>query len=179
MSVGGLSFTPERRFVSSSYYQFSGHMGGYSGKAGFTPQDTLAINLIKAYEATHSDLTPQKRGNLVDLIVKRIPIVHYNITFLITATLIIYNITSNNEPFNPENFDKHFKIHQRVLSRGIIEKNKELKKELGRTREEAEARAKKEELIRRKIEVQVKMTLYRYCIYVNNQLINYSKRIAK
>lgn len=157
MSLGGLAFTPDRRSGGTSYFQFSSQMG-FPGRAGFSQLDSLSFIINKEYENYFkSQLAPEFRQALTEILVKRVPIVHHNYPFLITANYLVNQFRTEGVEFTPEYFEKKFREVLPILQKDfVLKKDQDL----------------------RKVNAQYKATLYRYVIYIMIQLNNWDQIMA-
>lgn len=153
MSTGNLSFTTDRRSGAPSYFQM-----GYSGRASFSQIESLNYSISKEYDNLFgTSLDTEHKQILTNIIVQKIPTIHHNLPFLLTATYIITSWRSSGEngaiPISKEYFNDIFKKVLPFLKSKLIVKNvKDINK----------------------VNIQYQATLYRYCKYVEYNLDNYT-----
>lgn len=162
MAYPELSFAPDRRSVQATFYHFSERPSGDPDRRGFSQQDSLIYALDKIYQSKFTNIPPQLRNTLVNILVTEVPLAHNNPTILAAANFIVYHMRLNQitirttgtefDPRERQIFDSYFNYVAQFLITDVS----------GKTPGEIQ-----------KIRANFKITLLRYVIFIINNTTNY------
>jgi len=150
MTSPQLSFTPDRRSVQGTTFQYSQQPSGFSGKREFSSQDSMVFKLDKIYQIKYPQMSKELRETLIKILVPDVPLMHHNLEMIAASNYIIYHMRLQNgiqdiDQLTPEQYNLYFDHISGIIVSDVSGKNTE---ELN------------------SIRANFKTTLFRYIIYV-------------